>query len=82
MVMKTKNLTPTQLRLLQSLSDSEFEFPAKGCYVMSFEKLERLGLVEGSLEPSVWDSRRGVTKFSRAFRRTRTGTDAVVNEST
>ena len=71
----THKLTEAQLRVLQLLSDKEFMFPQRHA-VMVCERLESMGLAEGQLEPAVWDSRRGVTKYSRTYRRTKAGRKA------
>lgn len=70
--MKTITLTDAQLKVLHVLDDKEFNFPRRH-QVMVCERLESMGLAEGQLEPAVWDSRRGITKYSRTYRRTKAG---------
>lgn len=64
--------THRQLAVLHSLDKKEFRFP-RGPEVMICERLERMGLAEGQLEPAVWDSRRGITKYIRAYRKSKSG---------
>lgn len=69
--MRAKQLTDSQRRALAAASDLSFEFV--GRQAATFSRLESMGLVEGRLEPAEWDSRRGITSYKRAFRRTAKG---------
>ena len=69
-----KKFTEAQLLVLRSLPGprDDGKFPC-GPEVMVCERLEAMGLAEGFLEPAEFDNRRGVTRYLRAYRRTRAG---------
>lgn len=65
-------LTDAQLRVLRWLDPKEYNFPTGSqtgvCFTLSSK-----GLAEGEMQPAEWDSRKGITRYLRAFRRSVSG---------
>lgn len=69
---RSDKLTDGQQALLRTLSETEWTLPGR-LQQQSFDKFERLGLVEGDLMFSKSNARLGTAEFRRAYRLTKHG---------